>query len=79
MKKGHSKAVKQIHDLLDAGDVLSARLLAANIVEDQPGSDDAREAAEVLERLRTPRFAYGIVVIGALAFLLLLLRALGLR
>lgn len=71
--------MKTAWDCYDAGDVVSARRIAREVLRAPPHPSDADAARELLRRLGLPRQVYVIaaVALGLLAFLWLLAAARG--
>ena len=70
-----SPEMRAAWQLLEAGDVVSARREAWRILQAPPSPDDKAQAEELLRRTRTPPALYGFALLAAVIIALLILLA----
>jgi hypothetical protein len=71
-----SPEMRAAWQLLETGDVVSARREAQRILASAPSPDDKAQAEELLRRTRTPRALYGFALLAAVLIALLVVLAL---
>ena len=72
---GGSARMQQAWKLYEAGDKLSARREAKAILESQPSEEDAKQAADLLERSKLPPVALYTAAGAAVLIVLLIILA----
>lgn len=71
-----SPEMRAAWQLLETGDVVSARREAQRILASAPSPDDKAQAEELLRRTRTPPALYGFALLAAVLIALLVVLAL---
>ncbi len=64
-EKGASSKMKEPWRLYNAGDVVSARREARELLADSPSDADAEQARDLIDRTKIPRFAWYLALVAA--------------